>query len=72
LKLPYDKQLSDFASYFNLRRYVTGHPAGNEGMEQEVEVTFEPTRIGESFRDTLVVKSATAGCCRFTALGFRA
>ena len=30
-------------------------------MEQEVDVCFEPTRIGESFRDTLVVRSATAG-----------
>ena len=39
----------------------TAHPAGPEGMEQELEVTFEPTRVGAQFRDVLVVTSETGG-----------
>ena len=40
---------------------VTAHPAGQEGNQAEVEVTFEPTQIGETFRDTLVVTSPVGG-----------
>ena len=40
---------------------VTAHPAGQEGNQVEVNVTFEPTQIGETFRDTLVVKSPVGG-----------
>ena len=39
----------------------TAHPAGPEGMEQELEVTFEPTAVGAQFRDVLVVTSETGG-----------
>jgi len=60
-KADYTCEFSNKSTEFTCAAGVTGHPAGPEGMEQEVEVTFEPTRIGESFRDTLVVKSATAG-----------
>merc|ERR1711998_600624 len=40
---------------------VVGHPAGVEGIEMEVDVTFEPTHIGENFKDQLVVKSPEGG-----------
>lgn len=40
---------------------VVGHAAGAEGIELEVEVGFEPTRLGENFRDTLMVRSADGG-----------
>ncbi|QDZ25387.1 hypothetical protein HOP50_17g79270 [Chloropicon primus] len=40
---------------------VTAHPAGQEGNQVEVNVTFEPTQIGETFRDTLVVTSPVGG-----------
>lgn len=40
---------------------VVGHAAGAEGIELEVEVGFEPTRLGENFRDTLMVRSSDGG-----------
>lgn len=40
---------------------VTAHLAGQEGNPVEVNVTFEPTQIGETFRDTLVVTSPVGG-----------
>ena len=40
---------------------ITAQPTGADGMEYEVEVAFEPTRIGDNFRDTLTLKSATGG-----------
>lgn len=40
---------------------VVAHSAGPEGIEIEVEITYEPTMIGENFRDTLVVSSPQGG-----------
>ena len=39
----------------------TAHPAGPEGMEQELEVSFEPTKIGAQIRDVVMVTSETGG-----------
>jgi hydrocephalus-inducing protein len=33
------------------------HGAGDDGMEQNLEIAFEPTKIGSHYRDVLVVKS---------------
>ncbi|KAK9824158.1 hypothetical protein WJX72_008157 [[Myrmecia] bisecta] len=46
---------------FECKPSVTPGPAGLDGLETEVEVTFEPTSVGENFRDVLVVSSATGG-----------
>eukprot|EP00854_Cymbomonas_tetramitiformis_P000766 gene766-1240_t len=46
---------------FEVEPTVVGHPAGPEGIEMEVEVTFEPTQLGDSFKDQLVVKSPEGG-----------
>jgi hydrocephalus-inducing protein len=40
---------------------VSAPPAGPSGAEVTVEVHFEPTSMGESIRDTLIVSSATGG-----------
>jgi len=48
-------------SGFECDSSVRAHRAGPEGLEQEVEVHFEPVRVGESFRDTLVVSSPEGG-----------
>ena len=39
----------------------SAHPAGPEGMEQELEVSFEPTKIGAQIRDVVMVTSETGG-----------
>lgn len=48
---------------------LVAYAGGQEGMEQEVEVAFEPERLGESFRNTLVVSSPTGGEYRCVVLG---
>ena len=48
-------------SGFVISPSVTAHPAGTEGNPVSVDVTFEPTQIGESFRDTLIVSSPVGG-----------
>jgi len=60
-KAEYACAFSQASEEFAVQAAVAGHPAGPEGNEQEVEVTFEPTRIGESFRNTLVVTSPVGG-----------
>jgi len=41
--------------------HVVAHPAGAEGIEQQVDIIFEPTRLGDNFRDTLIVSSPEGG-----------
>lgn len=48
---------------------VVAHSAGPEGIEVEVEITYEPTMIGENFRDTLVVSSPQGGEYRCPVVG---
>ena len=48
---------------------VVAFAAGAEGIEQEVEVSFEPSRLGEIFRDTLVVSSSSGGEYRCVVTG---
>lgn len=40
---------------------VAAAPAGPDGQELQVEVTFEPSSIGDGYHDTLVVSSSTGG-----------
>ena len=40
---------------------VAAAPAGPDGQELQVEVTFEPSSIGDDYHDTLVVSSITGG-----------
>ena len=42
-----------------MRRAWHGAPEG--GLDLEVEVTFEPTRVGDDFRASLVVESPVGG-----------
>ncbi len=49
------------ASAFECVAQVSAPPAGASGSEISVEVHFEPTSMGESIRDTLVVSSSTGG-----------
>lgn len=35
--------------------------AGPTGVEQQVEVTFEPSSIGDNYHETLVVSSSAGG-----------
>lgn len=44
-----------------VRPAVAAPPAGPDGSPCEVEVTFEPTAIGESFHDVLLLTSPTGG-----------
>ena len=46
---------------FECRPAVAATPAGPEGSEVEVEVVFEPTAVGEGFRDVLVLSSPAGG-----------
>lgn len=46
---------------FECDKSIVGHPAGIDGVPVEVEVTFEPTAVGEGFRDTLIVSHPEAG-----------
>lgn len=46
---------------FECDRSVVAHPAGINGVPVEMEVTFEPTAVGDNFRDTLVVSASEAG-----------
>ena len=48
---------------------VVAHSAGPEGIEVEVEITYESTMIGENFRDTLVVSSPQGGEYRCPVVG---
>ncbi len=50
-------------SGFEVASSVTAPPApsNGQGVEVELEVAFEPTVIGESLRDVLVVASAVGG-----------
>lgn len=36
-------------------------PAGPDGLELQVEVTFEPSSIGDNYHETLLVSSAAGG-----------
>jgi hydrocephalus-inducing protein len=49
------------ASAFECVASISAPPAGASGAEVTVEVHFEPTTMGESIRDTLLVTSATGG-----------
>ncbi|KAL0040642.1 hypothetical protein WJX79_000331 [Trebouxia sp. C0005] len=40
---------------------VAAAPAGPNGLEQQVEVTFEPSSIHDNYHETLLVSSATGG-----------
>ena len=40
---------------------VAAAPAGPDGQELQVEVTFEPSSIGDNYHETLVVSSAAGG-----------
>lgn len=40
---------------------VTAAPAGPDGQELLVEVSFEPSSIGDDYHETLVVNSTTGG-----------
>lgn len=40
---------------------VAAAPAGPDGQELQVEVTFEPSSIGDGYHDRLVVSSTTGG-----------
>ena len=40
---------------------VAAAPAGLDGQELQVEVTFEPGSIGDDYHETLVVSSTTGG-----------
>ena len=46
---------------FECKPAVAAAPAGPEGSEVEVEVVFEPTAVGEGFRDVLVLSSPAGG-----------
>ena len=48
---------------------IVAFAAGQDGVEQEVEVSFEPARLGESFRNTLIVSSPSAGEYRCIVMG---
>ena len=60
-KSDYSCKLASGDAGFSTEASIVAHPAGPEGIESEVDVTFEPTRIGSNFKDTLLVKSAVAG-----------
>ena len=60
-KSDYSCKLASGDAGFSSEASIVAHPAGPEGIESEVDVTFEPTRIGSNFKDTLLVKSAVAG-----------
>ena len=40
---------------------VAAAAAGPDGQELQVEVTFEPSSIGDNYHETLIVSSATGG-----------
>ena len=46
---------------FECAASISAPPAGVSGAEVTIEVHFEPTSMGESIRDTLLVSSATGG-----------
>ena len=46
---------------FDTDAAVTAHGAPEGGLDLEVEVTFEPTRVGDDFRASLVVESPVGG-----------
>eukprot|EP00898_Chlorokybus_atmophyticus_P005824 jgi/Chlat1/6242/Chrsp44S05765 len=48
-------------SGFEVDPTVVGHAAGPEGIEVEVDIAFEPTRIGDYFQDVLTVSNNEAG-----------
>ena len=60
-KSDYSCKLASGDAGFSTEASIVAHPAGPEGIESEVDVAFEPTRIGSNFKDTLLVKSAVAG-----------
>lgn len=46
---------------FESEAALTAQAAGPEGLEVSLDVHFEPTRVGEAFRNSIIVKSPTAG-----------
>lgn len=40
---------------------VAAAPAGPDGLELQIEVTFEPSSMGDNYHETLLVGSATGG-----------
>ncbi len=53
---------------FKVDKAVAAAPASSSGTEVVVEVTYEPSRIGES-RDTLTVSSTSGGDYTFPLFG---
>lgn len=49
------------SSGFDAPATVTAPPAGPNGVELECVIGFEPSNIGEVFRDVLLLGSAAAG-----------